>query len=366
MPTWLQYVVRCPVSVTSVSNVTGEDELSSQLHDLFLAAGGNITTTHSDVFPFASTTLLYGALALEALIFSIAISFWFNGVRFFAAPSDPEKKSLVERQRTSATDNRLWIAFFCAQFLRFSISASALQIHQVDWNHEWSSLIVFVEQLFLGCSCIILTLALNFQRIHRTQDVKRTALNTVLKKQSEKINKITAGIFVVSIVADFVSSRVLSNESSSVADILFWFYFATLVLIAVPACFATIWVVFHKAEVEPTKFAKSIIFVAFSIHFFVMLPPTFYNDKLLYTYTHSTPCPLRDLSFYDIVLFVAIFELAFIFIFVVVEHHRNRLIEISENYAKCTQILTSGAFERMMARSSEGRSMSRVEEGGIN
>jgi hypothetical protein len=106
MTSWIDDIVRCPAHFVNTTNATNSSNASLlvprggdtlDLHNLSTLVrallevedhDGDGAASHStahDLFPFASTTILYGLLALEALVFCVWCAWKLRGLLVFAA-----------------------------------------------------------------------------------------------------------------------------------------------------------------------------------------------------------------------------------------------------------------------------------------
>lgn len=310
-------------------------------------------------FVFASTTVILGIVAFECALFALHIVWKMQGVRELIATEDDDTEPLEIRRMDPSTDNTWWITFFFAAFLQHIFGCISLQLHP-RISIEAVRGIVTAHRVFIGAECLLLTMALNHQRVHRTTDQQGGIVSKTLQRQVVLMNKISGVIFVVFIASDFIASHLIFGDDKKSLQGLFWMYIVMLFALSVPMWLCTIWVCFHRAEVEPSANAKRIMFVGSMTHFLFMMPASFWNAHVLKHWVRETPCPLHVMSFYDLVLICNVFGKLCFFIFAKLEYNRNRLLRVTEQFREYSTSLNTDRVEQQVAHLSSKRIVSDV------
>jgi hypothetical protein len=284
-----------------------------------------------ELFPFASTSILFGILTVLCLVLGVMILMCFHGLETMEARTHDPARPLIKKTVTSTTNNIQWALQFFANAAGSMLSLLCLQVPTLSKDNEKSKITVLVQNLFHGVSCVYLAVALNYQRTERVKDYKDAKPHPKLKQQAKFLNRTTFGIFVLFMVGEFAASHVV-HDGTTMANVLFWVYITMFGIMAVPPLLAATWVLFHEAEVQPTLFAKRLIMIAMILHFFLVFPATLWNRHLLEGFVRRHPCPMRFLSFYDMILLAHLPLHIMIFAFVVIEHRRNSLLGQMSHY----------------------------------
>ena len=334
MSEWAFDVVRCPsVNVTTHENSTlfldGPADLASRLGELLSSS----EFTSTDVFPFASTTILYGCVALTSLIYVLYIRLRSHGIIILTAGS--RGTSVHTRRVSPATANLHWGAYFAFTWLNRSLSAAALHVHRLD-NAEAARVVTFVERFCLGASSLCLALALNHQRIYRARDF-RAAASPRLVEQVRQMNLLCAILFAISVLSVFIADHIAFPVSLTLGSAMYWVFISALILFLIPTTVAVLWVVLHEAEIQPSRVAKLLISIGVALRSVTTFPPGFWNEHVLSGYVSSNPCPLVYLSVYDVIVVIELIADAVLFIFAITEHRRNALIEYEEHYRRTSE-----------------------------
>ena len=327
---FLDDVVRCP----QVDNSTGHSNYNRLGYD----------QSH---FRYPSTTVGYCTRALQSIIFAIIVFANYDGVFMYSVKEKgtSESDGLImqkKRKRVPCTDFRAWSGYFLATFVQF---LSATIILQVPWFAETPEAMrigTLVVRLALGMSCVLLTQALIHQRVYRTQDYRASGINTARIRQGRIVLRVCVSLYLVYVAGEFIASHVISTDSMA-TQVLFWCYIAALILINIPAVLATVWVCFHQAQIQPSALAKVIALIGVLIHFISMPPPSFWNLHLWPGYLNRDPCPLKYLSLFDLVIITTFVGALFFFVFVILEHKRNILLMLDDEFQRYAENITADA-----------------------
>jgi hypothetical protein len=308
-------------------------------------------------FPFASTSVLYGIFVLETLICVLLIAWRYHGLRLLVAKGDGS----VGRERcvTPPTDNHYWKIYFSSNFLGHLIALLVLQVPAIQSNAEAMRIMTLLQRCMLGSNCLALAFALNHQRIYRVKEHrKQKSVSPELIRQVTIVNRVCAALFLVFCVTDFVSNHVV-DSLSNVAQYFYWAYVVMLGILNIPVVIAVLWIDCHEAPIQASRFAKALVTLATSIHLVVVLPPTFWSRYAFNLNTTGpivvpqdsitdSACPMMDgrMSKFDLVVIANICSIAMYFVFVALEHRRNRLIGQTDHYHSISQALEGGQAHR--------------------
>jgi hypothetical protein len=321
--------------------------------------------TPHDVFPYATTTIVFLIIFLQAMALLLATRFWHHGVRLLVtkgvlvSPEDEpsfgnESMALQQYERrcqrkiTRTTNNIHWCYFFALQSVYFFIAiADILASRYVGVEVE--RIMTMFLRLGHGLSSVSLAVALNYQRLYRVKENRRAKLSRQLMGQALWMNRICLGMFLFLLAADFAAVHIISGESSKAAKAMYWLAIFAECTIALPSVIATVWVVFHRAPIEPDRLSKATIFFAVFLRCLVMFPPSLWNDHLLRNVVLETPCPGHSFfSLYDVFEVLHGVALLLIFVFVRREFKRNEIVVVGEHAARCDAAVqrTEAASER--------------------
>lgn len=384
-------LIRCPVRTVNVSLLVNH----TAPHQLLLDGNSNSwwwsrwineesqQMEPNDAFPFASTTILYAILAVECLCFAVLLYYRYHGFRVTVSSSSrqgdtpatvvngdasPEGYGSFASARsggaavvqhdllnatlrtvhcyTKGTDNRHWTLYFASLFVLRCIGIGSLQVATNDSHGEEAGKILWLlERVVHGLSCVWLANSLNYQRIYRVVEYRNAKVNGEVLKRATWINRISFALFVTFCVADYICAhRIFPSQdgtvSSSTTHALYWVYIATLLLLACPTILSALWVVLHQGAVyQPSGSAKLLLSIGVLSHLVLMLPPSLWNRHMLRHWVDTNPCPLHVFSFFDLLLIFHVLCTLLIFLFAVLEHHRNASVAHKEHFVQCEKRL---------------------------
>lgn len=332
-------------------------------------------------FDYPSTTILFALLALECLAIAIIILWRFNGITsatqlrqtcwssatsVFRGSSSTRRTSglhspdagssfddavMAHHERplvdaTSAlatTNNAHWAFFFLSNFVLFTLAAIALDNDRLPKgaaanDSEVGRILIFVSRLVRGATSLLLTTALNYQRLHRHKDdgvvgVLNGGLGGAIsssrrsmEKQVRVMNIASVAIYVLYAASDFVAAHFVSLTADANVIYLAAASVADLLLNA-PNLFAVLWIVVHRGDSDPSLRARVVVGIAVVLRFICILPQPLWDDYIFDQTYRTHPCPLTVFSLYDLVLVALIAVNVLFSLFVSWEHIRMEILE---------------------------------------
>lgn len=383
---WANSIIRCPyfapnaTHANSSAHLIGKDEMlfvasdsvSQHIAEIYRAStelllqdgnsssGGSDSSTDGsgiyELIPYTSTTFLFGLLALESFILLALVVWRYHGLRLLTATAAGE--AVRDRSVTPATNNNYWIAYFGSNAVGHLLSVLSLQVNAIARSGEGLRVLELLQRCCLGANCMALVLALGHQRLHRVKDHKRQKVSQVVKRQVWWINRIGVVLFVSFAIIDFIVSHVVDGASDTQVA-LYWVYIAVLVVLSIPLVISMLWVVLNKAVAQASRVAKCFLVCGVVVHLIVMLPPSLWNEHIFEAEVSSNPCPLAGghMSAFDVVLVANIVSLFLFFVFVALEHRRNRLIGQSDYYSDVCKRLEDAAHNEIQKMNAEQADM---------
>lgn len=304
----------------------------------------------SEWFPYASSTMLYGVVAVVCCVAAVVVRWRYHGLRLLVGKegrgTSPEALARRQRRLSQPTDFLAWVLYFALDGLGAAMIVVTLQVAALQAG-EGGLIVSFFERVLLGGRCMALAVALSQQRLHRVWEHRKH--KKVSPRVAEVVRRLSiscVGCFCVISVADFLGGHFVSalSTSTTASSALYWLYISALVIMHVPIVCATVWVVLNRAAIQASLPSKIMLSVAVVVHLLSVWPPSLWNSYIWPGWVAQDPCPLAGgrMPAVDVIVAAHAVSMLLFFVFVAVEHRRNRVLGQSEHYAAVCARLDEG------------------------
>lgn len=277
---------------------------------------------------YPSTSIVFGAISIESFVATALVLCCWTGVRTFTSVRTP-LISFRQKEVRPDTDNKMWAYFMFLSGLTSLIDCLEAALFPGD-NHTSTKVATLIGRVLFGATTVALTFALNHHRKHRHRNFREEDIGPLIERQVKRVNWFTVAVYAAYVASEGITSAVIP-DTHRLQTAFFWLFIVTIVLVNLPSLFCGLWVAIHAGELRPSPVARVLLVAGLVLRLIGSFPANFWNDHVIPNWYNQDGCPIGSvLSFFDFVVLLKILGLAFMTIFVGLEHRRNSLVHLQE------------------------------------